>query len=411
MLRHDLSDAEIAEAARSLSTKVEDKACLEEEKKNVASSYKNRIDILDNEINQNSRLISCGYEMRMTECHVFFDDPENGHKRIVRTDTGETLRIEKMAQHEMQKELPLEEATEAKQDEEEGEHIWKDPAKILPDCDTLVLCRLTTDEGEEEQRCTYDESGTPEWLTDDFESVGTDRVIAWRHITDEELEGDDGWTRLDHPGDIPEYDRKVEVRYVDFAMDRCTAEGVFAEEDGDPVFLTGGGSVLGIGDIQAWRPIADEADEAEMEEDKGLEDAIEKATAALVKRGRIGITEIQNVTQTAYLSASRIYDEMVERGIIDKDGNPISKDVASGAVSDDGEIEGQVLVSGHDPYKAKIGLIGASSTAGARQAAEAVIAKVHPGCEVTELVELDETEQFREGGPKWKVWNFTIKVA
>lgn len=128
MLRHDLSDTEIAETARKLSTKVEDRASLEEEKKNVASSYKNRIDILDNEINQSSRLISCGYEMRMTECHVFFDDPENGHKRIVRTDTGETLRIEKMAQHEMQKELPLEEAADVADEElEEDDSDSNDP--------------------------------------------------------------------------------------------------------------------------------------------------------------------------------------------------------------------------------------------------------------------------------------------
>lgn len=109
MLRYEFSDAEITSIARDQGQKLRDRDTLTAEKKRVAKQYATRIETLDGEIDADTDKITTGYEMRMIECLVYYDQPEAGHKSIVRSDTGTLVRTERMTQSEMQREMEFKE--------------------------------------------------------------------------------------------------------------------------------------------------------------------------------------------------------------------------------------------------------------------------------------------------------------
>ena len=51
--------------------------------------------------------ITLGYEYRDVECEVEFNTPRSGTKRIIRPDTGETVRDLPMSEEERQESLPF----------------------------------------------------------------------------------------------------------------------------------------------------------------------------------------------------------------------------------------------------------------------------------------------------------------
>lgn len=125
-LRYNFTDAEITQIARDQGQKMREMAVLEEEKKRVSKQYAVRIEAIKGEIDADTDKIHSGYEMRMVDCGAFFDDPEPGSKRIIRFDTGETVRIDAMTQAEKQRELDLNtaEAEPEKETEKEAEAAY-----------------------------------------------------------------------------------------------------------------------------------------------------------------------------------------------------------------------------------------------------------------------------------------------
>lgn len=121
-LRYEFSDAEINELAKEQAQKLKDRATTVEEKKRIASQYKSRIEILDGEIERITDCVNSGYEMRPVECVIHFNDPEPGQKRIVRTDTEVTVRLEKMTELEKQVQIDFEEGEEADEPEEDEDN-------------------------------------------------------------------------------------------------------------------------------------------------------------------------------------------------------------------------------------------------------------------------------------------------
>lgn len=106
-LRYDFTDEELTQVARDLGQKCQDKATLEEEKKRTASQYKLRLDTLEGEIEADTIRVNSGYEMRTIECGVFYHDPAEGRKTIVRLDNDKIVRVEPMSEMECQATMDL----------------------------------------------------------------------------------------------------------------------------------------------------------------------------------------------------------------------------------------------------------------------------------------------------------------
>lgn len=85
---------------------------LEDEKKQVASDYKGRIDVLSSEVATLSRHISQKQEYQQVPCFAYLDWPKYGEKTIVRTDTNETVSIETMGPADRQLAIQFERDTD-----------------------------------------------------------------------------------------------------------------------------------------------------------------------------------------------------------------------------------------------------------------------------------------------------------
>jgi predicted transcriptional regulator len=101
-LKYELSPEEMQETASHLAEKTQELGELEDQKKSVMSSFKEKIDTCQSEINRAARLYKDGYEMRDIECMVECDYTA-GEVRYVRTDSGEVARVKKMTVAERQK--------------------------------------------------------------------------------------------------------------------------------------------------------------------------------------------------------------------------------------------------------------------------------------------------------------------
>lgn len=78
------------------------KESLEDSKKQAMSQYKAEIDAADATIKSLSQKLARGSEERKVECDVLFNTPEEGKKKIVRSDTGEEIDVLLMTENEMQ---------------------------------------------------------------------------------------------------------------------------------------------------------------------------------------------------------------------------------------------------------------------------------------------------------------------
>ena len=87
-------------------------SALEEEKKQVASDYKSRIDVLSSEVATLSRHISQKQEYQQVPCFAYLDWPKYGEKTIVRTDTNETVSVETMGPADRQLAIQFERDTD-----------------------------------------------------------------------------------------------------------------------------------------------------------------------------------------------------------------------------------------------------------------------------------------------------------
>jgi hypothetical protein len=96
MLDCILTDQELAECGKELARTNQRKARLEAEKKSTASHYKAEMDQCDAEIEQLSLKSTTGVESRMVECQLFYNNPEDGLKTLIRLDTEEKVYTEPM---------------------------------------------------------------------------------------------------------------------------------------------------------------------------------------------------------------------------------------------------------------------------------------------------------------------------
>ena len=108
-LKHEFSHDEIHEKGIELARLSAEKASLEKEKTAVTSDFKAKIDGKASEIDLIGQHINSGHEHRNIECLIYYHNPSQGKKTIVRTDTNEVVRVESMNAEEMQTEFEFEE--------------------------------------------------------------------------------------------------------------------------------------------------------------------------------------------------------------------------------------------------------------------------------------------------------------
>ena len=99
--KYQFSQEELRDIAEVLAIKTQDQEALEEEKKSVMSSFKERIESVALEVKGAARNYKDRYKMMDIECWVDRDF-EAGLIRYVRTDTGEVAETKKMTMADRQ---------------------------------------------------------------------------------------------------------------------------------------------------------------------------------------------------------------------------------------------------------------------------------------------------------------------
>lgn len=106
-LKYLFTETELKDKSTSLAQECRNLEEVENDKKQVMSDFKSKIDGHQASISKLSNHINNGYEYRQISCEVKMDTPIQGQKTIIRKDTGEIVKIEEMTQQEMQMELEL----------------------------------------------------------------------------------------------------------------------------------------------------------------------------------------------------------------------------------------------------------------------------------------------------------------
>lgn len=104
-LKTRLSESELKEYAKTLSEKYLEHGQLEADKKGVVAEYKAKTDTLEGQLSLLSQKVSTQHEWRDVECHWDYDW-KTDKKRLVREDTGEIVREDKITQQDRQKLFP-----------------------------------------------------------------------------------------------------------------------------------------------------------------------------------------------------------------------------------------------------------------------------------------------------------------
>ena len=116
-----LTDKEREDRGIELATIQLDILRLEEEAKNKANDYKERIGGLKARSRAESVIVSRGEEHREVECDILYGVPSKTHKTIIRKDTGETVDVEPMSPSELQPKLiTVEGGKEEEEDEQDN---------------------------------------------------------------------------------------------------------------------------------------------------------------------------------------------------------------------------------------------------------------------------------------------------
>lgn len=114
--KYEFSAEELRDIAEKLAIKTQELEQVEDEKKAVMSSYKERIERIQSEAKKAASLYKDGYEMRDIEC-IVERDLGMGEVRYIRTDTGQVALTQKMTMAERQKRI--DELPEISQSEDE----------------------------------------------------------------------------------------------------------------------------------------------------------------------------------------------------------------------------------------------------------------------------------------------------
>ncbi len=131
LLRCELTDSEMADAARELARSNQRCASIEQQKKEVDSQLKAEIEAEKTKIARISSLINTGSEYRNIECRVDLDLPDPGKKTTYRLDTGEEVSVKNMTDADRQMALDLREKADAEDAAKHPEPIVTPPPVLL----------------------------------------------------------------------------------------------------------------------------------------------------------------------------------------------------------------------------------------------------------------------------------------
>jgi hypothetical protein len=115
--QYSFSPEEMTEIARELAIKTQLVPEIENNAKKAAAQFKEQLLNAKSEQDRAARLYKDGYEMRDIECFVERDF-DTGEIKYIRTDTGETARVEKMSMAERQ--MTIDQAIKKEPDEEKS---------------------------------------------------------------------------------------------------------------------------------------------------------------------------------------------------------------------------------------------------------------------------------------------------
>lgn len=104
VLQYKFTEEEINGLAKQLAYQNKEIEQLKADKKATVSDFDNKIKVSEAMIMSLSGNITNGYEYRKIDCEIFMNNPVNGKKRIVRSDTGEEW-TEKMTAEELQERM------------------------------------------------------------------------------------------------------------------------------------------------------------------------------------------------------------------------------------------------------------------------------------------------------------------
>jgi len=106
-LEYVFTREEIEQFGKDLARDTAKQSELDGNKKMAMSQFKAEIDACAAKANVTAEHIRTGRDMRMVECEIRYNDPGTGQKSVVRTDTGEVVKVGDMEPFEKQDELPL----------------------------------------------------------------------------------------------------------------------------------------------------------------------------------------------------------------------------------------------------------------------------------------------------------------
>lgn len=101
LLRVTLTEDEKVKQAERMAEKQAELEDLEDQKKAMVKDFASRIEMVQANVRQASNTYRQGWELRDVEC-VEIKDMNCGTLCVVRQDTGETVRMRKLSQSEMQ---------------------------------------------------------------------------------------------------------------------------------------------------------------------------------------------------------------------------------------------------------------------------------------------------------------------
>ena len=102
MLKVIYTEDELKEFAGRLARATTELGEAEEQKKAIMAQFKERIESARLDTLALSRNITTGYAMKYVDCVLHMDSPKVGDVTIIRTDTGEIVRVRPMTEEECQ---------------------------------------------------------------------------------------------------------------------------------------------------------------------------------------------------------------------------------------------------------------------------------------------------------------------
>lgn len=111
-LRVAFSKDEQLELSKELANAMTRKKRTESRARQSSVEFKKELKTLDEKIEELSDWVASGYRLDNVECSIYFHEPKQGQKTVIRDDTGEVVNVALMSAEEMQLALQLKDPEE-----------------------------------------------------------------------------------------------------------------------------------------------------------------------------------------------------------------------------------------------------------------------------------------------------------